>query len=241
MIIKRLIKRIFLFLGYLFHRNNLSKVIFYHDVGLVYTDMGTPLGMIKKHIEVIVKQKFQIVEHITKPDNQIMICFDDGWKGIYDAKDFFIENKIFPTIFIAVDLIGSEGHLTTEQIIEMKNLGFTFEAHSWSHKDLTSFTQDELIHELVDSKRQLEDIVGEQMKALCFPEGRFSDQVLEVANKAGYKELYSSISGAYYERSRDGYICRNLVQDLSAQEVKYLIKGDSDFIANRYFKQHYQK
>ena len=94
MTIKSLIKRLFLFFGYLFHRNNLSKVLFYHDVGLTYTDMGTPLGMIKEHLEVIIKQKFQIVEHITKPDNQIMICFDDGWKGIYDAKEFFIEKHI---------------------------------------------------------------------------------------------------------------------------------------------------
>lgn len=230
-----------MFLGFLLHRNNRSKVLFYHDVGLVYTDMGTPLDIIKKHIDEIEKQQFQIVEQISKPDYQIMICFDDGWKGIYDAKEFFIEKKIFPTIFIAVDLIGSDGHLTVEQITEMKNLGFVFQAHSWSHKDLTTFNQNNLKHELVDSKRQLEKTIGKQMNALCFPEGRFSDLVTEEAVQAGYKELYSSISGAFFDRSREGYICRNLVQDLSSQEVKYVIKGHSNYMAKRNFKQHYQK
>ena len=239
--IKRYIKRCFLLFGYLFHRNSLSKIIFYHDVGLLYTDMGTPLHMIDRHIEEIVKQHFRVVNCISETNNQIMICFDDGWKGIYEAKEYFIRKKIFPTVFIAVELIGSEGHLTIEQILELKNSGFLFQAHSWSHNDLTKYNREGLKHELVDSKKYLEEILGEEIDSLCFPEGRFSNGVIEEAKRAGYLKLFSSISGAYHDRLADGYICRNLVQDLSSKEVKYVIKGHSSLMYKRNFEQHFQK
>ena len=73
--------------------------------------MGTPVETFKKHIDVIKESGFSIEEDITEPNNQIMICFDDGWAGLYEYKELFISQKIFPTIFLAVDLIGKNGYM----------------------------------------------------------------------------------------------------------------------------------
>lgn len=238
---RSIIKSVVLFSGYLFHRNRDSKVIFYHDAGLKYTDMGTPLDTIKAHINQIRKKGFDIVNTIEEKQNQIMICFDDGWSGLYDAKEYFIKEGIHPTVFIAVDLIGSEGHMTAEQIKELAGEGFIFQAHTWSHDDLTKCDETGLHKELVESKEQMEKILSLRFDSICFPVGFYNDRVISKAIEAGYMKLYSSIWGGYYDLIDKGLICRNLVQDIAPWELLFVLKGASPYLTSRYYKQHYIK
>lgn len=238
---RTIIKSVVLYSGYLLHRNNKSKVIFYHDVGLKYTDMGTPFETIKSHINLIRKNGFDIVNTIDEKQNQIMICFDDGWSGLYDAKEYFNKEGIHPTVFIAVDLIGSEGHMTAEQIKELASEGFIFQAHTWSHDDLTKCDEVGLQKELVEAKKEMEEMLLLKFNSICFPQGYYNQKVIKASINAGYKHLYSSIWGGYYDKVNEGIICRNLAQDISSKDIKYVIKGSSPFFTSRYSKQHYKE
>ena len=217
------LKKVLLFLGYIFHHNHDSKIIYYHDVSKKYTAMGTEYALIQKHFELVMRNGYVFVEQINKPTRQIMVCFDDGWAGIYDYKDWFIEKHIFPTIFIAVDLIGKAGYLNECQITDLKNSGFRFMAHTWSHQDLTTFNNEGLKHELLDSKIKLELLFGETFDALCFPMGRFSKEVKEKSQEFGYNQLFSSLPGGYYDLSEQKLICRNCMQNASPLEFKWQI------------------
>lgn len=239
--IKHLLRLVILTWGYLTKRNRDSKVIYYHDLDNKYTDMGTCFDLFKKHIEVINKAKFSIVPSITKEKNEVMICFDDGWAGIYDYKDYFIENRIFPTVFIAVDLIGRKGYLSKSQIQELQALGFLFECHSWSHEDLTTFTDDQLIHELVDSKMELEKMFNKSFNSICYPKGRFSKKVFINCERAGYNYQYSSICGGYDDMKELGVICRNCAQFSTPLEFKLMLNSTSLFFRHRFIDQHYSK
>ena len=92
---KQLIKLGILKLGKIIYNNDDSKIIFYHDVhsDKKYTDMSTPMELFKEHIKIIKENGFEIVPKITKKKNQIMITFDDGFKGLYDNFDYFIQNN----------------------------------------------------------------------------------------------------------------------------------------------------
>jgi len=232
-------KLLIYFFAYLFHRNDNSKVIYYHDLGLKYTDMGTDFNLFKKHIDIIRKDGYQIVPKITQRQKEVMVCFDDGWKGIYEYKDYFVEQKIYPTIFIAVELIGSEGYLKKEQILELEEMGFNFESHTWSHKDLTTFDVKDLEHELRDSKERLETTFGHSFNSICYPMGRFSRLVYEESKKSGYSKIYSSILGGYYDEEEKGMICRNCVQFSSPFEFKCMLNSTSRFFRKRLIKQQF--
>lgn len=239
---KSTLKSSILFLSYVFNRNHDSKIIYYHDVNCNHTDMGTDLEIIKQHFRIVRKSGFEFVDEIAERENQIMVCFDDGWAGIYEAKDYFIQEHVFPTIFIAVDLIGKPGYLTIEQILDLQDLGFHFEGHSWSHEDLTTFDEKGLIHEIRDSKEELSRLLNKDVKSLCFPKGRFSDKVCKIAVDSGYEKLYSSICGGYYDLIESkGLICRNLVQGFNTMDFKYKILSTSSFLVSRAIKQHYQR
>jgi len=239
--IKQIIKKLILWCFYVFYKKDYgSKIIYYHDIfdKTQYTAMGTSLDMFKKHIQVINDNGFRIVDKIQKQVNEIMICFDDGFCGIYDIKDFFIQNDIKPLVFIAVELIGKEDYLSKEKILELQSLGFQFEGHAWSHSDLTKFGDEELKRELLDSKIYLSELLGKDVTSLCFPQGYFSDKIIEKSIGYGYERLYTSLSGNFYDDIGKNLHTRNLVQHVTPTELKYTLLGNSKSRYKRAIKLH---
>ena len=237
------IKRLLLFISSIVFHNRGSKILFYHDVYCdnQYTDMGTSLAMFTEHIKTIKKNKFSIVDNIIDKKNEIKICFDDGFKGIYDTRKFFIESGIHPTVFLATTLIGQPGYLNHDEILELQELGFIFQCHAWSHSDLSEFSKEELHRELYDSKILLEDILGKNVDEICFPIGYFSQLVLDECQRYGYKTMYSSIPGNYFDKIfTNGLKTRNLVQFASPSEVKSVLLGGYHLLHNRYVKMHWR-
>lgn len=238
--IKTAIKKTIYFLAHIFHPNYKSKVIYYHDVSKKYTDMGTDENLMRIHFNIIRSEGYSFVPNICSPDREVMICFDDGWRGVYEHKNLFIEYGIKPTIFIAVSLIGQEGYLTVNEIKELMALGFNFECHTWSHYDLTTFNDMELKHELKESKYHLEQTFNQPFNSICYPQGRFSNHVHEMSKKFAYTKQYSSIAGDYFEMKDRGIICRNCAQFSTPTEFKWMLNSKSTFFQKRFIKQQFE-
>jgi peptidoglycan/xylan/chitin deacetylase (PgdA/CDA1 family) len=236
-----MIKTLMLKCASIINHNRKSKVIFYHDIAgsTQYTTMSTHFDLFRKHIETIRKEGFEIVSEICDPFNQVQICFDDGFKGIYDHRVYFAENDIKPTVFLAVQLIGEENYLNVAEILELQKIGFRFQSHTVSHQNLTSFSDDILKQELEHSKTYLESILNMPVREICFPIGYFSDRVIKACKNAGYKKLYSSLPGNYSGKVTDGIIYRNLVQFLSAAEFKATLYGGMSVLRAWYRKSHF--
>lgn len=238
------IKEFLLKVSALLNRNRESKILFYHDVysHTQYTDMGTDVELFKQHIDTIVKCGFDIVPKITEKKNQIQICFDDGFKGIYDTKDVFEKYNIKPTVFLAVDLIGKEGYLNNNEILELQDCGFIFQSHAWSHKNLTEFSVQDLEREISGSKKFISELLNKEVDEICFPIGFFSKEVYDSCINAGYKTLYSSIPGNYYDFIiYDKIKTRNLIQFYSPKIVKSVLFGALKPFKMRYIKNHFVK
>lgn len=250
MLLKKWIRLLLLYCSSILKRNHKSKILFYHDVFSsvnykaldddVY--MGTPLSLFKKHVEVIRKEGYAIVPRITKTEGEVAIMFDDGFRGIWECREYFYEQKICPTIFLPVDYIGrkDEGILTIEEIRELQQHGFIFECHGWSHKDLTSFNDEELKRELGESKVELGKMLGKEITGICMPIGIFSDHLLEEIQKYGYKDIYSCIPGNYDHHPHGILLTRNLCQFASPLEVKLILRGGNELVRGRYERLHHR-
>lgn len=245
--IRTIIKNSILWLGSLLHRNHASKILFYHDIcgATSYKSldsdvlMGTPLELFKKHLEVIAEEGYKIVPRITQPENEVAIMLDDGFRGIWDNRQFFYERNICPTVFLAVELIGKDGFLSPPEILELQSHGFIFECHSWSHTNLATKSDEELQRELGESRDFLSRLLGKEVRELCLPIGYFSDHLVEAARAYGYTEIYSSIPGNYCEPVSCGLRARILCQFASSHEVRLLLRGGSGIISQRYEKLHH--
>lgn len=192
--------------------------------------MGTEWSLFKSHIEAAKRSGFDIVDEINSEKGQIQVCFDDGWLGIYDKREEITRMGIHPTVFIAVDLIGTEGHLTLDQIIEMKQIGFIFEGHTWTHGVLPGLSKEQLQKEIISSKKKLSEMIQSEINAICFPCGKYSDEVVALSRQAGYTKLYSSNSGSYCTLKNQGLICRKLCQGLGHFLFKCSVCSDSQYL-----------
>lgn len=122
-----------------------SRVVYYHDVhvGDSWTTMSTPFELFKLHISAIRKSGFEIVRDINNPKGEIQIAFDDGFRGLLDCVDWLVSQKIYPTIFIPISLIGKEGYLSESEILELHNAGFNIQSHGIRHKNMSAMPVDE--------------------------------------------------------------------------------------------------
>lgn len=233
---KSFIKYCLLKLGALVYRDISPKVIFYHDIGVQYTPMGTDAKVFWGHMACLREGD--------------VVCFDDGFRGIWDEREKLkvVSSKFSVIVFIAVGLVGKPGYLTWDKIRELQgNYGLEFQCHTWSHQTLIGPYNDEVEppaegrteewyrHELVDSKLELERQLGKKVTALCFPVGYFSDDVIRRCKEVGYKKVYASYPG----NMADDYVQpRCLVQDLSPWGFKAVLNGGMMCMAKRYRRMH---
>lgn len=231
---KRRFKTLILWLNAFVKCDRSPKCIFYHDVSKKYTPMGTERNVFWQHMALL------------RPGD--LVCFDDGFRGIWDERETFKVGQIRPKVFLAVDLIGKPNYLSWAEILTLQNdYGFVFQCHTWSHQTLAGSYNNEVVspaegrtedwfkHELVDSKRELEVRLGKEITELCFPVGYFSDEVIARCKQAGYQRVWASYPG---NLSKEYVQPRCLCQDLSAFEVRCVLNGGMNPLKNRYLKMH---
>jgi len=127
------------------------------------------------------------------PQKTVAITFDDGSESdLLAAAPILHECGFGATFFITAGWLGRYGFLSPSQLCELSALGFEIGSHSMTHACLTDLDDDGLRRELVDSKLQLEQIIGKPVEHFSCPGGRFDSRVARMACDAGYRTLSSS-------------------------------------------------
>lgn len=235
---KKIVRLLCFAFSAVFKQDTSPKVVFYHDIGLKNVKTGTPRQLFWRHMR-----------HIRPCD---IVCFDDGFRGVWDEREklgvLTCELGVKIIVFLAVGLVGAPGYLTWDEIKKLQDMyGVEFQCHTWSHQTLAGpynyevpeptngRTEDWYGHEIVDSKAELERRLGNRVTALCFPVGYFSDDVIRRCKEAGYEKVYASYPGDI----TDNYIQpRCLVQDMSVFEFKCVLNGGMNWLRPRYLRRH---
>ena len=151
--------------------------------------------------------------------------------------DWLVSQRIYPTIFIPISLIGKEGYLSESEILELHNAGFNIQSHGIRHKNMSAMPVDELLDDLYASKAYLENFLDKQIDSICYPQGYYSDRVISESQNAGYKKLYISVPGVYDMDVALKH--RTLFQTMSPLQVRLTLYGGMDILSSHYKKMHY--
>ena len=235
------IRSIILFTGSIVFRNRDSKVIYYHDIHASpnrrYTNMSTKRQLFEKHILTIKERGFRIVTEISKNKNEIAIHFDDGFRGIYENLDLFIQYDVKATVFIITSRIGTPNYLSLQEIRELHHLGFNIQSHTVNHLNLTELEHDKVISEIRKSREILGMILSTTIYEISFPRGFFCENILNACIEEGYTRCYCSIPGRFYSSVMNtGATRRNLVQFSSARQLDMIISGGSELLSFLYLR-----
>lgn len=148
----------------------------------------------------------------TAQNDQFSVTFDDGYLSVYDhAIPALRERGITATIYVVTGSIGGinewdrnagdqqEAMMSRAQVRELADAGFEIGSHTATHPRLTELTDDELVREIVDSKKALEDVIGKQVTTFSYPYGNYDARVVRAVIEAGYSTAVSTRLGAITE------------------------------------------
>ena len=136
------------------------------------------------------------------PRRTIAITFDDGYENNYTcAYPVLKEFGIPATIFIVPALVGTEGYLTWDQIVEMSESGvISIGSHTMTHAWLSDLPEQKLDIEIFDSKRAIEGHLRKKVHSFSYPLGGFNSHVRDKVIKAGYRIAVATNPGKKYPK-----------------------------------------
>ena len=139
------------------------------------------------------------------PKKSLMITIDDGYRSAYDIAYPILKRYGFAaTFFVYTDYVGvSDKAITWDQLKEMNADRFQIGSHTISHSDLTMKRKGEsekdylarIEKELIDSKQIIDMKLTQDTMAIAFPFGRYDENILSLAEQAGYALGFSVEGG----------------------------------------------
>jgi peptidoglycan/xylan/chitin deacetylase (PgdA/CDA1 family) len=148
--------------------------------------------------------------HPSKPEvlrrgKTFVLTFDDGFEDFYTQAYPILRRYGFTaTIFLVTDHIGKKSNwtdekgapmLTWEHIEALSLEGFTFGTHTCTHTCLLDMPEEQVRHELADSKELIRARLGLKVLLLAYPFGDSNKEIRRMAIQAGYQAAFGVITG----------------------------------------------
>lgn len=106
-------------------------------------------------------------------------------------QSFKFPATFFPVSCYLCDEVGDELVLRRHDLRDLAKLGYTIGCHTHTHRDLTVLSMAEVQHEVIGSKRILEDILGQPVHAFCYPYGAYNARIASVVREAGFDVAFT--------------------------------------------------
>ncbi len=134
--------------------------------------------------------------HMQKP---VLLTFDDATQDHYTVLFPILKtHKVHALIFVITDFVGKPGYMTWQQMQEMQQSGLVeFGSHTCSHRRLRELPQEQIIQEITQSKKVLEENLHQPIHCFCYPfgAGAFDKHVRPHVLQAGYTLDFSTKRG----------------------------------------------
>lgn len=137
------------------------------------------------------------------PPRRVLITFDDGFSdALRHAVPVLTHNGFTAVFFGVAALVGRTSEWTRRRGIEMPladraalreiaRAGFVIGSHALTHRPLAELPDSECRYELLESRRVLEDVLGQTVRHLAYPFGSAGERERQAAADGGYQTACS--------------------------------------------------
>ena len=146
------------------------------------------------------------------PSNTVAIHFDDCYRDVLTHAMPVLAALKFPgSVFVSSGFVGTERrfphdrtspwmfeNLRPQDLRDLAASGFEVGSHTVNHVDLAQRSDETIWVELLESKRDLEAMVGRSVTQFSFPFGQRANtnqKVEELVLRAGYRAMFSAYGG----------------------------------------------
>jgi peptidoglycan/xylan/chitin deacetylase (PgdA/CDA1 family) len=184
------------------------RVLVYHRISDDRDPLALSPAKFRAQMEWLAANRFRGLDAVTALDllaagqlepRTVAITFDDGFEDVLDNAHPVLAGLGFSaTVFVATAVVGGNGSyefavpgastLSWEQIRELDASNvLRFEPHSRTHPDLTGLNGAAARGEIAESKAELEQQIGRETHAFCYPSGFVGPREGELTREAGFR------------------------------------------------------
>jgi peptidoglycan/xylan/chitin deacetylase (PgdA/CDA1 family) len=184
------------------------RVFLYHRVADEPDALALSPAKFRAQMQHLAREGFQAIDVVTALDllyagelqpKHVALTFDDGFKDVEEnAYGVLADLGFSATVFVATDVIDGCAKyfwapddarlLSWSEIRELDAGGvFRFEPHTLTHPNLTDLDFDDCKREIAGSKVALEEKLGREAIAFCYPGGFVGAREQELTAAAGYR------------------------------------------------------
>lgn len=167
-----------------------------------------------------------LFDDVPLPEKPVLLTFDDGYLDNYEVAAPVLAKYGFPaTINIISGNMGAGGYMSWDQVAELDRGGIDVGSHSVSHPDLSSLPAADLKRELSDSAGAISAHLGHPVYWLCYPAGKYDDDVIRYARESGYLLAFTTEPGEQHNSGAPFEIKRYRVRnDTGLEGFKELVR-----------------
>jgi len=239
-----------------FSKDAKLTILMYHSVNPTYHNSVSPASF-EKQLQYLLSNfdVISIYELIAclkgekgLDRNSIALTFDDGYEDNYlYAYPILKKYGCQATIFVCTGLVDGSVDITVrakkykglpplnwEQIRKMADGGIIFGAHGHSHENLSAFSKERAVEEILTSKNILQDVLCKPIDLFSYPWGQhgfFNDEITNILKENNFVAACSTIWGTQ-NRYEDLYALKRIRIDPTDSMREFILKvnGAYDFI-----------
>jgi len=169
------------------------------------------------------------ISRINTTDKVVVFTFDggSGTQSLEKILEILDEYNLEGTFFLTGKWAESNSGYTRD----ISNAGHEIFNHTYSHPDLATVTDEEIIRELETGNEKISEITGETTKPFFRPPyGSRNLHIREVAKSAGYQDVYWTIDALDWKESTGTtaeYVKNRILDNLAPGNIYLMHIGDN--------------
>ncbi len=225
---------------------------------LIYHAIGDPPAVSRKRFEEQIKwlaknASFVTLDQISRQEVasphklQVCVTFDDGYLSVFEeALPILKAHDATATVYINPGLMDSQlrsasriedGHypgqwfMNWQDVRELHFEKWTIGSHGMTHVDLTALSPQEVLYQLTESRRQIEDTLCCECHHFAYTWGRNCAALRQHVANVGYISATSGMHGPVTIQSDPYSLPRIDVRtDYTLSDFRKAVQGDWDFM-----------
>ena len=159
----------------------------------------------------------------------LTMSYDDGRDHDVRLAGIFNKYGIKGTFHLNSNFFGRDNYIKAEQIPELF-AGHEVSVHTCTHPSLPTVPKERIITEVMNDRRQLEDIVGYPVRGMSYPYGTYNDDVVAVLSQLGMEYSRTTIATNNFNTPSDFLrwhpTCHHKGDILNKLEVFKTVRGN---------------
>lgn len=167
-------------------------------INLTLHGVGTPYRLLEPgeaHVWLMKETLEAILDELLKFRDVTLTVDDANQSDVRIVLPVLLSRRMRAIFFIPAGKLGQQGYLDQTDLRILVKEGMEIGTHGMYHRDWRELDDGELLVEISDSKKILEEITGHEIRKVSCPYGSYDRRVLHYLRNKKFQKVYTSDTG----------------------------------------------